>query len=203
MHVYVRLNGWGIQVLPAGDFNAAWDEEAENLDLELPDGRFARIHVDGAGYQSKINTRTTKSLNEVAEIRLGEAVRYWRVETGLYRFAWPVGYRISCRADQVPTIAVDLLGRNDECIFIQNPRAMPPLGQMVGPGQSILDQDEAARSILLGYPMDGADWRQRHTKVSVGSRDLAVTGQSTVKEFAGVERAMREIVSSIELTSHW
>jgi hypothetical protein len=203
MHVYVRLNGWGLQVVPAGDFETEWNEEARNLDMKLYDGRFAQIHVDGAGYRSKLDPRTTKSLGDVVDIHPGETGRYWRVETGLYRFVWPAGYRIACRADQAPMIAVDLLGRNNECIFIQNPRTMPALGQMAGPGQSILDQDDADHSILLGYLLDGVDWRQRHTMVTVGSRDLAVSGQSPVHAFPGVERAMREIVSSIEPTPGW
>ncbi|HEY1123511.1 MAG TPA: hypothetical protein VGE67_17980 [Haloferula sp.] len=201
MHVYVRLSGWGIQVLPEGDFDATWNEDARDVDLTLFDGKFARIHVDGeGGYQSKVDPRTTKSLYDVAAIRVGEADPYWRLETSLYRFAWPIGYRISCSAVDAPGICADLLGPNGECIFIQNPASMPGLGQMVGPGQAILDQDDAARSILLGYEVNGVEWRLRHTIVTVGSRDFVLTGQASSSVFPGVERAMLEIVSSLEVT---
>jgi hypothetical protein len=203
MHTYVRLNGWGIRVVPKGDFEACWDEEERNLNLKLHDGRFARIQVDGAGYRKWLDSGTTKSLGEVAGISPGEAAPYWRAETSLYRFVWPAGYRISCLASNAPTIAVDLFGQNGECVFIQSPRTMPPLEQMAGQGQSILEKDVAARTVLLGYVMERVAWRQRHAVVTVGSRDLVVSGQGPADCFAGIERAMHDVGASLEMTSDW
>jgi hypothetical protein len=203
MHVYVRLNGWGLKILPTGDFDASWDEAARNLDIKRCDGKFARIHPDDGGYVSQVNAQTTQDVHEVADIFFGEAGPHWWLETSLCRFVWPAGYRIACRAAEIQVTPLDLLGPGGECIFIQHPRAMPPLEKMVGPGQEILDQDDATRAVLLGYLLEGEEWRQRHTVVTVGSRELAITGQAPGRAFAGVERVMREIASTIEVTPGW
>jgi len=199
MHTYVRFNGWGLAVLPQGDFEAEISEDGSQLDVGLFNGKFARLRVNGDGYKSQINAEAG-SLNEVLAITTGEDDRRWWIETSLYRFVWPSLYRVCAREADAAISVVDLTGAAGELIFLQHPRHVPTLEDMAGPGQHIVELDEAAASVLLEYHFEGEPWRQRHTIRHLQNSTVVVSGQAPARFFGAFAQALETVADSLAPT---
>ena len=77
-----------------------------------------------------------------------------------------------------------LVGPAGSAIYLQGPYArdrIPPLAQLVGPGQTLVDQQsEAAFDVVeLAYEHAGGAWRQSHHLVNLdGEHRLVITAQT-------------------------
>lgn len=175
-HVWVRLSGYGLTVLPATSFSAARsDGEPSSLDVELADGKFGRIIPDAGGYRSKIDRATTQSLHEVVSIGQSDRAGRWRIETILFGVDWPPG--LVLRSDGIEPFE---LWNDEELLFYaQSVKQRPDLADLCGPGQTVVEQLPGATvpSILLSYVHDYLPWMQRHSVFSDGKRHVVVSAQ--------------------------
>ena len=158
-HVWVRLSGFGLKVLPMKSFRASYsDQEPRCLDVELADGRFARIIPDNGGCKSKIDRSTTASLFEVVEMGQGVDLDRWWIETKLYSIDWPAG--LTLHSDDIAPI--ELANDDGVLCYAQSLKGNPALHTLRGHGQGIIEQssNDGVPSVLLSYEHDDAHWRQ-------------------------------------------
>ncbi|WP_265593880.1 hypothetical protein [Haloferula sp. BvORR071] len=120
------------------------------------------------------------------------------METSLYRFTWPMPYRVSAREEDAGVSAVNLTGSGGELLFIQCPRKLPPLEEMGSSDQKIVEINQTTRTVLLEYAFDRKMWRQRHTVRQVGGLDLVVSMQAPFEIFERFERDVAPVLSSLE-----
>jgi len=201
-HVYARIAGFGLVVMPRAPFRARHaDDPAMAIDVEhdSPQGRlFARVIPDNGGYQSKIDQHT-ESLNDVLDVEAGPDAHDWRIETSVFTCCWPRGYLLCSNNFPEDPGPFDLVGIHNELIYIQKPKTMPDVETMCGPNQKILNVQRHAESewIELEYEHEGTPWRQRHEVVTLLGQRFAVTMQTPLSFARDAVDVAREIATSI------
>ncbi len=181
-HVYARVAGFCLAVMPRAPFRARHaDEPATAIDVEhdSPNGRlFARIIPDKVGYQSRLD-RVTESLSDVLDIEAGPDIDHWRIETSIFTCCWPQGYLLCSNNFPDDPGPFDLVGVNSELIYIQKPKVLPDVEEMCAPNQTVLEvyRDADSEWIELAYDHEGVPWRQRHEVVTLLGDRFALTMQ--------------------------
>jgi hypothetical protein len=179
-HVFTRIAGFRLCVIPRVPFRICRaDAEPGGIDVEyhsLNGGRFARLLPKDGGYTSLLDDRT-ESLFDVLDVEPGPDLDYWRLETTVFTCAWPEGYALHSNNSPEAPGPFDLVGGNDEVIYVQHPRQLPAIEEMCAPNQSIkqLVKDSDSEWIELEYTHEGSPWFQRHEIVSLPEQRVAVT----------------------------
>jgi hypothetical protein len=81
-----------------------------------------------------------------------------------------------------------------------NSGQIPPLTELAGTGQTILDQQSSPwfDAIDLAYQHEGADWRQSHHLVPIGDdRVLIITAQSPAAHARRTRQAAETVARSM------
>lgn len=182
-HVYARIVGFGLAVMPRAPFRAGYaDEPATAIDVEHHSEKgvlFARVIPDGAGYKSKVDQHT-KSVLDVVDIEDGPDTHNWRIETSVFTSCWPHGYMLCSNNFPDDPGPFDLVGVHDELIYVQKPKVMPDVEEMCGADQTVLDvqRGEDSEWIELEYVHEGVSWRQRHEVITLRDQRFVVTMQA-------------------------
>ena len=188
--------------MPRAPFRARHaDGPAPAIDIEhdSPAGRlFARVISDNGGYHSKID-QCTKSLSDVVDVQRGPAIDEWRIETSIFTCCWPQGYQLCSNSFPDDPGPFDLIGVNDELIYIQKPKVLPHVEKMVAPNQTVVDVHCGHESewIELEYDHDGESWRQRHEVVLLLGERFVVTMQSLSDSVEATVDAARQVARSL------
>ena len=205
-HVYARVAGFKLAVIPRGPFRMRHAPQPTNaIDVEYlsPDGEFfARVIPDGGGYKSKISQQTP-SLYEVVDIECGPDIEHWRIETSKFFCDWPLGYAVVSNNFPSDPSPFDFVGRNREMIFIQTPRKMPDVESMCAAHQTVVRIERSSLSdwIELAYEHDAMPWRQRHEVLSFPDQQVAVTMQAPLEFAPSAISAAQEIARSLVLNT--
>lgn len=200
-HVYLRLMGFQLTVVPRAPFRIQRSDEPLNgLDVEhdSPLGPlFARLIPRDGGYASKLDEHT-KSLFDVLDVTAGPNLEDWQLETSVFACAWPDEYAICSNNFPNDPAPFDLIGPNGEMIYVQTPAHIPDLEAMRTPDQAIqqLQRTSDSEWIELAYQHDGQPWCQRHEVITVLGRRLAVTTQAPSQYFELAVRSSQEVVRS-------
>ncbi len=187
-HVYARLAGFGLIVVPRAPFEIRQAaESAGQLRVEYRPGNGKPMVVQlipgEDGYQSKL-CENTQSLFDVVDVKAGPAINQWRIETTVFTCCWPGGFALCSNRPGDPG-PFDLIGQRGEMIWIQQPRRIPDVADLCAENQAVIniERGDAWDAIDLQYDHDEQSWRQRHIVVSLQDRRIAVTMQSPA-EFA-------------------
>ncbi len=201
-HVYARIAGFGLAVMPRAPFRAGCPgEPATAIDVEHDSAKgrlFARVIPDGDGYESQIDQHT-ESLSDVVDIEAGPDTGEWRIETSVFTCCWPHEYMLCSNNFPDDPGPFDLVGVHDELIYVQKPKVMPDLEAMCGPDQKVLDvqRGEDSEWIELEYAHEGVAWRQRHEVVVLHEQRFVVTMQSPAEFAEGAVRAAQQVARSL------
>src|SRR5262245_12822052 len=192
-HVFVVAAGFGKRVIP----------KVSPLQLSItPAGA---LSIAAGGYESAIvgpghSVATAQATaRDVADITPGPSWRAWWLQTHPYRVPLPRSWTAHLSGRTDPS-AFDLVGPRDSMMFIQTPRRLPALEQMVAPGQQCIDKGFLAAGnewIMVRYAHDDVSHLQRHVKVSIGELVAIVTLQCREDCFALVEPAQRALVDGM------
>jgi|688.fasta_scaffold266391_3 hypothetical protein len=201
-HVYTRVAGFRLTVIPRAPFRIQRDDAALNaidVEYQAPGGPlFARLVPKDGGYTSKID-QSTRSLYDVLDIENGPDLDDWRLETSVFTCAWPHGYAVCSNNFPNDPGPFDLIGPNNEMIYIQTPRQLPALKEMRAPNQKVKHIEHRGESgwIELEYTNDGEPWCQRHEIAALSNRRMVVTMQAPIRFSEPAAIAAVEIVKSL------
>lgn len=115
---------------------------------------------------------------DVADVTPGPAWPMWWLETSPYLVPLPVGWTAHASGAADPSV-FDLVGPNDSMIYVQVPRRVPPLEQMVAHGQELFESGTFAAGdwITVRYTHAGDVYCQRHALVRKEKVTAVVTLQ--------------------------
>lgn len=182
-HVFARVAGFQLAVIPRAPFRLKHANEpptAIDVEYESASGQlFARLIPDNGGYQSKLDQHT-QSLFDVLDVETGPDINHWRIETTIFTCCWPLGYALCSNNFPNDPGPFDLVGNNNELIYIQHPDNLPDVAELCAPNQTIINIERTAesQSVDLEYDHHGLRWRQRHEVTTLLGRRIAVTMQS-------------------------
>lgn len=191
-HVFVVASGFGMQVIPkAPPFQFSVDAEG-SLVLTVEGSKPSIVRSDQSIWAAQA------AALDVADIAVGPTWPTWWLQTSPYRVPLPQGWTAYASGGVAPS-AFDLVGPQDSLIFVQTPRHVPPLDQLVALGQQLVDQGSMAAGdwVTVEYIHDGCSYLQRHIRVSVGKTVAIVTLQCHSEVFAVVESTQRLLAEAI------
>ena len=214
-HVYIRLAGHGLIVIPRAPYSIIRSNECGEAGLEelstsaidveyfSPDGTlFTRLLPDSNGaYRSKVDQYTNSPL-DVVDVEAGLVAGDWQVQTSVYSCGWPAGYSIVSNSFPNDSSAFDFRGREDELIFFQTAHQIPDVEQFCAPGQRIVHVERSAEfdSIMLAYEIDSEPHRQCHLVVKLAERHVVCTAQCRAHRADACFEACRSTALSFRWT---
>jgi hypothetical protein len=115
---------------------------------------------------------------DVADVTSGPDWPMWWLETHPYLVPIPVGWTAHASGGTDPSV-FDLVGPHDSMIYVQVPRRVPPLEQMVAHGQELFESGTFAAGdwITVRYTHAAQVWAQRHALVRKEKVTAVVTLQ--------------------------
>lgn len=191
-HIYVVASGFGKQVIPkAAPFQFSIDVMG-SLVLVVAESKPSIIRSD-----QSVEAAQAVAL-DVADVTLGPSWSTWWLQTHPYRVPLPQGWIAHASGGVDPSV-FDLVGPQDSLMFIQTPRRVPPIDQMVAPGQQVIDKGtlNVGEWLTVQYTHDGLDHLQRHIRVLVGVTNAVVTLQCRAEDFALAEPTQRFLVDAM------
>ena len=201
-HVFARVAGFQLTVVPRAPFrirHAGSPPNAIDIEYHSPNGQlFARLIPHDGGYKSKIDQHT-ESLFDVLDVETGPDINHWRIETTIFTCCWPLGYALCSNNFPNDPGPFDLVGPNNEMIYIQHPNNLPDVAELCAPDQTVVNIKRNAESewIDLEYDHAGLKWRQRHEVITLLDRRVAVTMQSLSQFADDAVIAAQEVTRSL------
>jgi hypothetical protein len=214
-HVFAWVAGFGWTLMPYAPFRfERVSEQPKSIRVEhtSPLGTRRVVIVVAEDGQTVRSEPAHQDGPRLAVVELIEGAAYsnwdhaaafdhWRVETSVLSVRWPEGFAVRSVAHAPP--AFELVGPEAALIWVQGPFAngsLPPLEQMVGPGQTIERTVATAGGPLieLRYIHDGTAWHMFHCIVSrYAGADCVVTGQTPASGRDMVRAAVIEVAASL------
>jgi hypothetical protein len=198
-HVYARLTGFGMTLIPV------WPYTFDRVEHRPGSVRVTRWEGDTAhtavvAGPADIELTNAGSPGEVVEVLAGPAEAGWRIETSPFSVDWPAGFSIDSPPADDSSSPFLLFGPAGSAIYLQGPYGrdrIPPPAQLVGPGQTLVDQQsEAAFDVVeLAYEHDGDGWRQSHHLVDLDDEHRLVITAQTPATHGGQVRAAAELMA--------
>ena len=186
-HVFVRLSGYELTILPFAPFHFRRAPDNDHVLIlthhSATGTKQAYLILEDAGYQVEL-APDTSSLQEVVDLMPGRRTRDWMIETTVFSMCWPRGFDLLSSPDPRTPPGFDLIGPNDTLIYIQgpfNPARLPGVEQMGAPGQQLIQTGviDAHPWVEFDYEHEGSIWLQRHYLVHLDpTTALVVTMQA-------------------------
>ena len=170
-HVFVVASGFGKRVIPKAPPFTFRLEANHTLAVGMGD-LTATVGPDQSVADAAAKTA------DLADVTIGPAWPTWWLETHPYRVPLPAGWTAYASGGSAPSV-FDLVGPHESMIFIQVPRRVPALDQMVAPGQELIERGSFAAGdwIAVQYTEAGHVYIQRHVLVCVEKLTAVVTLQ--------------------------
>lgn len=173
-HIYVTASGFGVRVIPtAAPYRFTIDPESGWLcvDTQIGDG-WRSGSYDPAGSDSD-------AITDVADVVAGPVWKEWWLETGPYRLPLPIAWTAHA-SGRVDPVAFDLVSRSGAMIYVQTPRLLPRVRDLVASGQHLERtwEDDEGEWIDVSYEYDGSTWFQRHCLRRWRNLTAVITGQA-------------------------
>lgn len=166
--------------------HAASFVEVTYFDEAVDAVRAARIHFDGGA--PRVELENARELGEVCDVTPSASGPEVRIETSLFSCAFPEGFELRAAEPPMDPGPFDLVGPSGELFFVQTPKNVPRLEQMVAPGQRVvrLGDDD----IELAYEHDGQAWTQIYVRMD--GHILTAQAPSSAPGWRDVLGALRE-----------
>lgn len=162
-HVLTAIGGFGIRVIPRASFQARVDEPLV-LDVEVGGQKRARVVATADGHHVALGPETDDPA-DVMDVVPGPPDREWLLQTARTTLMFPRGYVLHSVDDGSPS-PFDLLGDDDELIYMQPAPDTLSIDDMLAPGQR--ETDRGDEFIEASYAHEGDGWCQRHIIVRLG-----------------------------------
>lgn len=179
MHSFVRLNGFGVTVVPRAPFRVAREAGSENVRIEHGD-RSATLVVGAAGVEPDV-------LGDGAIVEVDDADydAAWTLETSAFAFPWPQGFTLQSGPTPEQPPGFDLFAGDGRLIYAQGPF---PSGKV---NRDALVEEGAVRTLTgtignaefieSAWEAEGRRWKLRHYIFSSNGHVLVFTAQSPVE----------------------
>jgi hypothetical protein len=192
-HVFARLNGYGLQLIPYWPYRflrpAEDDPKVVRVVRRTPEGdRTARVAVDNP-----------RSVNGVVDVATEPSPQGWRIETSVFSVPWPDGFDVASPTDESDRVSFYLEGADDATIFPQGPvlnERLPAPEALAGQGQTIVNREvvDDIQVVELAYEYDGEPWWQSHWMIPwTPERTLVFTAQAPAHAAELTRRAVQEM----------
>jgi hypothetical protein len=194
-HVFVRLNGYGLRLVPYWPYRFARVVGGVAVEVTrwTADGpRVAVIHPDAA-----------RPVAEVVDVGEASGDGNWVIETSVFTVGWPDGFAIESSQDPTDRTAFYLVGPDEAMIFPQGPVRAERLANveaLVAAGQRVHDRRRVGGIdvVELAYDHEDRPWWQGHWMVPHGEqRVLLVTAQAPWVHGAAVRTAAEAVATSM------
>lgn len=201
-HVFARLTGFGMTLTPIWPYTFTRVEHRPGT-VSVTRWEGDTAHTAVITGPSDIELTNAASPDEVVEVAAGPVEPGWRIETSPFSLDWPDGFTIESAPADDNSSPFLLFGPAGSVIYLQGPYALdriPPLAQLAGPGQTLVDQrTEAAFDVVeLAYELDGDAWRQCHHLVNLDDEyRLVITAQTPATHGAEVRAAAELMARSL------
>jgi hypothetical protein len=186
-HVFVRLSGNGVVLLPYWPYRFARDGEYVKVACWAAPG-VKEVAVDGS---------SVAGIVDVEEGPVGD----WRIETTAFSCAWPPGFSIESPTDPGDATRFYLFGPGREMIFPQGPTAkVPEPAKWAAPGQKVTAVTEVngIDVVELKYRHEGTPWWQSHWIVPWGAdRKLIFTAQAPETQKRSAKEAVMLVAATV------
>jgi hypothetical protein len=191
-HIYVVASGFGKRVIPKTAPYRFAVGDAGSLRVGLGEGAPAIV----GSAQSVAQAHAAAAA--VADVVEGPEWAAWWLETHAYRVPLPEGWTAHASGEVSPSV-FDLVGPGESMLFVQMPRVVPPVEQMVAKGQRLVERGEmsAGEWIRVQYTHAGVSYLQRHVRMRIGEWDAMVTLQCREEVFATVGTVQLRVVEEI------
>lgn len=166
-HVFVVASGFGKRIIPvAAPFTFQVDDD-QTLTVRVA-RREAMVESD----RSVVDAASMAV--DVADVTVGPGWPAWWLETTAYRIPLPLGWIADASGSGDPSV-FDLVGPDDSMIYVQVPRRVPELDEMIARGQAFLERGTygEAEWIAVRYSHEGEVYIQRHAVVR-GEKVVAI-----------------------------
>jgi hypothetical protein len=192
-HVFARLSGHGIVVVPRPHFRI--DRVAG-----APDGTLRIADASGEEIVDLLLVARGERSCAKADVHRGPRTGAFRIETGITTCAWPRDFALSHDPDDISPFL--LLGPREAMVWIAGPIArakVEPIEKLVEGSQSVRAVAEAqgASRIDVDYDHDGERWWQRRYVIAWGDPSsetaLVISGQARAEDEAQTSAAVDEI----------
>lgn len=187
-HVFVRLSGNGVRLLPYWPYRISRDGEAVKVACWAAED-VKEVIVDGA------------SVDGIVDVGKGPPGD-WRIETTVFSCAWPEGFTIESPTDPGNAIRFYLFGPGEEMIFPQGPASTSRQpAQWAAPGQRLTSVTSVGtiQVVSLSYRHNGVPWRQSHWLIPwANGRTLIVTAQSPTSQAERTKAAAYLVATSVQ-----
>lgn len=177
-HVFVRLAGYGLRLVPCWPYRFARSARRSTVQVTA----FA---VDGE--RSALAGPGASSVPGVVDVDEGPVVGDWCLEVGPFTISWPDGFDIESPRDPTDGTLFYLYGAGEAMIFPQGPVPLERLAApdaLVAPGQRVTDRrrlDDDIQVVELTYEHEGERWWQAHWTIPLGrQRAMLFTGQAPI-----------------------
>ncbi|MFC0548893.1 hypothetical protein [Kutzneria chonburiensis] len=203
-HVFARLTGFGMTLIPIWPYTF---DRVEHRPGSVKVTRWAgdTAHTAVVTGPADVELTGAESPGEVVEVLTGPAGSVWRIETSPFTIDWPEGFSIDSPPADDNSSPFLLFGPAGSAIYLQGPYRrdrIPPLTQLAGPGQTLVDQQSAAAfdAVELEYEQGGNTWRQTHHLVDLGDERLVITAQTPATHGIQVRAAAELMARSVTAT---
>lgn len=179
MHAYVRLNGFGVTVVPRPPFRISREEASENVRVEHAD-RSATLVVGAKGVAPDV-------LGDVSVVRVTptEYDAGWTLETSAFAFPWPAGFTLQSGPNPDVPPGFDLYAGDGRLIYPQGPYPSGKVNRdaLVQPGARKTQTGTvgSAEFIECAYEAEDRPWKLRHYIFTARGHVLVITAQSPLE----------------------
>jgi hypothetical protein len=199
MHVYARLRGHGLTIVPRGPYRF---ERGDRDELTMTDGRVRRSLTISRATDVSV---AAAGLGHLADVTPGPADA-WRVETSVFSVLWPESLVLQSPPDETGPSQFDLYGADEALIYLQGPlppERIPRGTDLVAAGQTLLAVNDAEpfERYELEYDHDRHPWRQLYIFVPFESRILVVVSQAPAHVAPSTNGAARTLAESARRTT--
>jgi hypothetical protein len=188
-HVLVVASGFGKRIIP----------HRTPFQFDLDPAGSLRVVVDG-GPPIIVGTDHTPAdaQSPEADVVAGPEWPAWWLQTTPYRIPLPAGWTAHASGGMDPS-AFDLVGAHDSLMFLQTPRRVPRIEQMVGPGQRLVERGSLTHGeyVIVEYTHQDCCFLQRHVVVPVGNSSVVMTLQCLASVFASVEGTQHFLADNV------
>jgi hypothetical protein len=195
-HVFIRLSGFGMRLIPFWPYEFARTGAA-------PDSVEVVHMTEGGRAAATVDRGRRSSVAGVVDVLDGPDHEHWRLETSVYGFEWPEGFEVGSAIDVEDRKPYYLYGPDDAAIFPQGPlptERVPDAAGLTAPDQTVARQYrlDDIDVVELTYDHDGGPWWQTHWAFPIGAgKSLVITGQSPAKHRDLMLGAIDRMVSTL------
>ncbi len=201
-HVYVRIVGYGLAIIPIPGVRIAQAPETPGGLRFTPEDADQPTHL----LNPVAAVSEPQSLDGVCKVSPLQSPPEWRLQTSAYSCAWPPSFSLVAAADSQGPSLFDLLGPEDVLLYFQGPfadSALPSPEDMAAPEQTFagVEESQGRQIVTLSYRHNGSPWTMLHVLSPwTDGHTMILTAQFPEEQSEPIRHLAEETLTSIRRT---